>query len=132
MAESGLKTAKRIKQAKESKTDVFLVILDHRNKPCKAMYEAHTSSKPDEPSYKDTSVHNRQSVGAENDIVGTLRYETANDDQHAKELQPLRVRDVVRTQPFQKHGRNEWKQGVVTKRLDERWYQVEKATNTYR
>ena len=34
--------------------------------------------------------------------------------------------------PFQKHGRPEWKQGVVSKRLDERSYKVETATNTYR
>ena len=39
----------------------------------------------------------------------------------------------MRMKPFQKHGRHESKQGVVSsKRLDERSYQVETATNTYR
>ena len=38
----------------------------------------------------------------------------------------------MRMKPFQKHGRHEWKQAVVSKRLDERSYQVETATNTYR
>ena len=38
----------------------------------------------------------------------------------------------MRMKPFQKHGRHEWKQGVVSKRLDERSYDVETATNTYR
>ena len=34
--------------------------------------------------------------------------------------------------PFKKHGRHEWKQGVVSKRLDERRsYLVETATNIY-
>ena len=38
----------------------------------------------------------------------------------------------MRMKPFQKHGKHEWKQGVVSKRLDERSYQVETATITYR
>ena len=38
----------------------------------------------------------------------------------------------MRMKPFQKHGRHEWKQGVVSQRLDERSYQAETATNINR
>jgi len=41
-----------------------------------------------------------------------------------KDLQPLEEGDVVRLKPF-KLGQREWKKAVVTKRVDERSYDVE-------
>ena len=65
-------------------------------------------------------------------LQNSKRRQAWNHDRHARDLQPLREGDVVRMKLFQKHGTHEWKQAVVSKRLDERSYHVETATNTYR
>ena len=62
MAESAVKTAKRIiKRAKESKSDVYLAILE-------AKHAKQPGSKPDEQTYQDTPVHNRQPACTETDL----------------------------------------------------------------
>ena len=138
MAESAVKTAKRIiKRAKESKTDVYLAILDHRNTPKQS-----TRNNPAQ------SLMNRRTktllpttasllvpkltYGQHHSLQNSKRRQAWYHDRHARDLQPLKEGDVVRMKPFQKHGGHEWRQGVVSKRLDERSYQVETATNSYR
>ena len=70
-------------------------------------------------------------------MVSTLPCQAVNGDKRGKTIATLEnfnsaEGDVARIQPFQKYGRNEWKPGVVSKRLDERSYQVETTTHTYR
>ena len=138
MAESAVKTAKRIiKRAKESKTDVYQPILDHRNTPKQSTRNSPAQSLMNRrtktllPTTASLLVP-KLTYGQHASLQTSKRRQAWYHDRHARDLQPLREGDVVRMKPFQKHGRHEWKQGVVSKRLDERSYQVETATNTYR
>lgn len=49
----------------------------------------------------------------------------------ARDLPPLEEGDVVRMRPFALNGKT-WEKGSVSKRLDERSYQVETEDATYR
>ena len=138
MAESAVKTAKRIiKRAKESKSDVYLAILDHRNTPKQSTRNSPAQSLMNRrtktllPTTASLLVP-KLTYGQHAALQNRKRRQAWYHDRHARDLQPLREGDVVRMKPFQKHGRHEWKQGVVSKRLDERSYNVETATNTYR
>ena len=138
MAESAVKTAKRIiKRAKESKTDVYLAILDHRNTPKQSTRNSPAQSLMNRrtktllPTTASLLVP-KLTYGQHASLQNSKRRQAWYHDRHARDLQPLREGVVVRMKPFQKHGTHEWKQAVVSKRLDERSYQVETATNTYR
>ena len=138
MAESAVKTAKRIiKRAKESKSDVYLAILDHRNTPKQSTRNSPAQSLMNRrtktllPTTASLLVP-KLTYGQHAALQNSKRRQAWYHDRHARDRQPLREGDVVRMKPFQKHGRHEWKQGVVSKRLDERSYNVERATNTYR
>ena len=133
-----MKTAKRIiKRAKESKTDVYLAILDHRNTPKQSTRHSPAQSlmnirtKTLLPTTASLLVP-KLTYGQHASLQASKRRQAWYHDCHVRDLQPLREGDVVRMMTFQKHGRHVWKQGVVSKRLDERSYQVETATNTYR
>ena len=52
-------------------------------------------------------------------------------NRNARDLQPLEEGDVVRMKPFVL-GRKEWKKAVVTRRLDERSYEVQTPDSMYR
>jgi len=54
-----------------------------------------------------------------------------NHDKNAKKLPPLEEDDVVRMKAH-KVGDKKWQKGVVTQRLDERSYEIETDTGTYR
>lgn len=57
--------------------------------------------------------------------------QTKQYNKGARQLQTLEEGDTVRLQPF-KLGCKEWERGVVTKRLDERSYEVETSLGTLR
>ena len=48
-----------------------------------------------------------------------------------RDLSPLEEGDVVRMRPF-RLGRKEWEKATVTKRYDERSYEVESTNGAYR
>ena len=138
MAESAVNTAKRIiKRAMESKSGVYLAILDHRNTPKQSTRNSPAQSLMNRrtktllPTTASLLVP-KLTYGKHAALQNSKRRQAWYHDRHARDIQPLREGDVVRMKPFQKHGRPEWKQGVVSKRLDKRSYKVETATNAYR
>ena len=52
-------------------------------------------------------------------------------DKSAKDLKPLEEGEVVRLQPFTK-GKDLWKKGIITKKLDERSYEIQAGGTAYR
>ena len=54
-----------------------------------------------------------------------------NFDKYAKDLTPLEKGDTVRMKPFTK-GDKEWSKATVTRRLDDRSYEVEANGTTHR
>jgi hypothetical protein len=137
--ESAVKTAKNLlKKAKDANTDPYLAILDHRNTPSQA-----TSTSPAQ------KLMNRRTktllptsgklleprgiqLGAERERLKNAQLKQADSyNRSAKDLPSLEEGDVIRMQPFKKSSK-EWQKGMVTKRLDERSYEVETRKGTYR
>jgi hypothetical protein len=134
--ESAVKTAKKlIKKATKANSDIYLAILDHRNTP-----QQGTMTSPAQ------ILMNRRTKTLLPTAASLLRPTTTYDptlkrmskerqkvyyDVKAKDLDPLQEGEVVRMKPHQK-GQNEWRKAVVTKRLDERSYDVETENRTYR
>ena len=54
-----------------------------------------------------------------------------NYDKSAKDLEMLNEGDTVRPKPF-RMGKKEWEKGVVRKRFDERSYEIETPSGTFR
>jgi len=138
-AESAVKTAKRImRKSKEGKTDPYLAFLDHRNTPSQGLLSSPsqrlmsrrtktllpTKATLLKPEVVDTK-HTRR------DMKHNQSKQALYFNKRAKDLTVLQEGDTVRLQPF-KLGDKSWQQGTVTKRLDERSYEVETPTGTVR
>lgn len=137
-AESAVKTAKSLlRKAKDSNSDPYLVLLDHRNTPShgfdtspvqRLMSRRTKTLLPTTDKLLQPEVQSR-------DVF--LRHNARNQqrqanyyNKNAHDLSPLEEGDVVRIQPFVK--KDTWKKAVVTKRLDQRSYEIESDGTTYR
>ena len=138
-AESAVKTAKNIlRKAKESECDPYLAILAVRNTPTEGMDSSPAQrllgrrTKTQLP----TTAELLKPQGVNTDDVKT-RIKTRQQrqahyyDRKARDLPPLEEGDVVRMRPFALNGKT-WEKASVSKRLDERSYEVETEDATYR
>ena len=135
MVESAVKTAKKIiRKASKAKSDVYLALLDHRNTPTQGMWASPAqiilsrtkTLLPTSASLLNPKVTYNHGLKLKNKERQTQYYNTG-----AKDLGPLNERDVIRMRPFKK-GEKSWKKDTVTRRLDERSYEVDDGNRTYR
>ncbi len=135
-AESAVKTAKKImKRALLAKSDIYLAMLDHRNTPTQGLNTSpaqvlmNRRTKTQLPTtaslLQPRTVYNHQQK------LRPKAKQKKYFDRNAKDLPPLEEGDVVRMKPFQK-GQHRWNEGIITRRLDERSYQVETEEGEYR
>lgn len=131
-AESAVKTAKKLlRKAIDTKADVQLAILDHRNTPS----QGHDMSPAQRLMNRrtrtllptagrlllprgDTSTQHRKNMT----LAKAKQAKYFN--RSAKDLPPLSEGDQVRMKPFIK-GNKEWKKGTVLTCLDDRSYDIE-------
>ena len=138
-AESSVKTAKKlIKKAKKSQYDPYLALLDHRNTPSQV-----TSTSPAQklmnrrtktllPTAGKLLLPKTIDIKREREKMKQSQDKQAkNYNKNAKDLPPLQQGDTVRIKPFVKNNK-EWQQGTVSRRLDERSYEVITPTSTLR
>lgn len=131
-AESAVKTVKRImRKCKESRSDPYLAILDHRNTPTQGMTTSPaqrlmsrrtktllpTAVTQLKPAVISTDV-------MRHDIKHSQRKQAEHANKKASVLPPLEEGDTVRLQPF-KIGDKKWTKGTVVQRLDERSYFID-------
>ena len=138
-AESAVKTAKRmLRKAKESGSDPFLALLDVRNTP--------SQNTGTSPAQKMMSRRTRTLLPTTKELLrpqsidGQLTRKILKKDQDrqsfyynrtAKDHPILEEDDVVRLKPFVK-GKKQWLKGTVTQRMDERSYEVDTPSGSYR
>lgn len=136
-AEAAVKVAKRIiKKAEDSHQDVYLALLEYRNVPSQ---DAGTS-----PAQRMLGRMTRSTVPVKPDLLKpqesaeVKRNRMLRDmrkkwyyDQHAKDLEVLEEGQVVRMRPLVQ-GSEKWRKGLVTRRLDERSYEVEHDGRLFR
>ena len=134
--ESAVKTAKRLlKKAQKAKSDIYLAVLDHRNTPTQGMQAspAQILMNRRTKTLLPTTASLLKPATTYNAELKHMSKEKQKSyfDRHAKDLEPLDEGQCVRMKPFQK-GRDEWKSAVITKRLDERSYELEMDNRTFR
>ena len=134
--ESAAKTAKKIiKKAAKAKSDIYLAILDHRNTPTQGMLAspAQVLMNRRTKTLLPTAASLLKPTTTYNPELKRLSKERQKKyyDITAKDLQPLQEGESVRMKPHQK-GKTEWRKAMVTKRLDERSYEIESEGRTYR
>ena len=139
-AESAVKSAKRLmKKAKEARADPFLALLDFRNTPTQGVGSSPAQrlmNRRTRTLLPMTKTLLQSRTGMNNHYEHTLL--KSQQDKQAKyynktahDLPVLNEGDIVRMRPYIK-GSKEWKKGVVTKRLDDRSYEVETPDYTFR
>ena len=137
--ESAVKTAKRLLiKARRSNSDPFLSLLDHRNTPSEGLESS--------PAQRLMGRRTRTLLPTTNSLLrpATIDHSSAKlgiraqqmkqqfyFNKHAKDLPHLEEGDVVRMQPFTK-GKKTWDKAVVSKRLDQRSYEVVSDKGVYR
>ncbi len=139
MAESAVKSAKQmIIKCQQSHQDINMAILDHRNTPSQDM-----GSSPAQRmlgrrtrTLLPTTAKLLKPEGVNTDVTKKLKRLKCSrsewyHDKHAKTLEPLEEGDCVRMKPMVL-GKKTWDKGVITKRLDERSYEVETDSGTLR
>jgi hypothetical protein len=137
--ESAVKTAKRMmKKTAKSGDDQCLALLDIRNTPT-----------PDLPSPAQRFLNRRtrsllpmtsnllepQNINKNNVKCGIQRNQTKQAfyyDKNSKDLSTLEEGDTVRMKPFTLKSNATWEKGTITKRLDDRSYQVETDSGSFR
>jgi transposase InsO family protein len=134
-AESAVKTAKKLMmKAKEDGKDSYLALLDYRNTPAQATHLSPAQvlmSRRTKTLMPTTANLLKPKVTYEPRATQLNQARQAKYyNRNAKELEPLNEGDIVRMQPF--HPKEPWKKAVVTKRLDERSYEVETNDRSYR
>ena len=134
-----VKTAKKLlRKAKDAKTDPYLAILDCRNTPTQGI----DSSPAQRLMNRRTKTllpmvgellkpRNVQRSDEKEKLELRQKKQAEYYNRSAKDLQPLKEGEKVRMKPFVK-GRKEWQEATVTRRLDERSYEVENPAGTYR
>ena len=139
MAESAVKVAKQlIRKAQHSHSDVYLAILDYRNTPAqntntspaqKLLGRRTKTLLPTAKSLLQPSAHKTE------ETVEKLSRSQAKQahyyNKNARDLDDLKQGETVRIKPFQLNQK-EWTKGVISQRLDQRSYEVETPTGTYR
>ena len=132
-AESAVKTAKALLR-KNKEGDQFLALLNYRNTPSQATGTS--------PAQRFLNRRTRTLLPTTEKLLipkvslelekGNLRLnQKKNFDKYAKDLTPLEKGDTVRMKPFTK-GDKEWSKATVTRRLDDRSYEVEANGTTHR
>lgn len=138
-AESAVKSAKKLLlKSKNDHTDPYLAILAHRNTPTEATEmspaqrflgrrtktQLPTTAALLKPCQLDTAKVKLQTKHAQ-------ARQAYYYNRGAKDLNPLEEGDTVRMRPFSLNKKT-WEKAVVTRRLDERSYDVETDTGSYR
>lgn len=135
-AESAVKTAKTL--LTKNKDDQFLALLNHRNTPNE------TGTSPSQsflnrrtrtlvPTSRNL-LKPRTADSLDNHVLKLKKQQTTAAKYYnvgAKDLPPLEEGDSVRLKPFTL-GAKKWASGTVSKRLDERSYEVESGDGVYR
>lgn len=138
-AEAAVKDAKRLlRKAKEAKGDLYLAVLAQRNTPTEAMGTSPAQRllgrrcKTQLPTTKE--LLKPQSVQTE-EIKKNTQARQARQAKYynrgTRDLCPLEEGDLVRMRPF-RLGKKVWEKATVTKGHDERSYEVETESGTYR
>ena len=137
-AESAVKAAKKmLRKARKSKTDPYLAMLAIRNTPTQGMdgspmqrmnnrrgrTRLPLTSLMLQPNSLDTS---KEKTKLETRQMRQCKYYNRS----ATDLPILEEGDTVRIKPTK--GENEWKKGVISKKINERSYEVTTSENTYR
>jgi len=138
-AESAVKTAKRLlRKSKEGKNDPYLAMLDHRNTPSQGMTSSPAQrlmSRRTKTLLPTTTTLLKPEVvdprNTKRDIKHSQLKQAMYYNKNAKDLSVLHEGDTVRLQPF-KLGDKSWQKGTITRRLDQRSYEVETQTGTVR
>jgi transposase InsO family protein len=135
-AEASVKIAKRLmKKCEKAGSDVYAALLDYRNTPS----PGHETSPAQRCLGRRTRAflpmsHNllKPSYGSENSKILKQRQQKQAEqyNKSAKDLPPLEEEDIVRIKPYSKHS--EWIKGQVTRRLDERSYEITAGDRTLR
>lgn len=138
-AESAVKTAKRVlRKARESNSDPYMALLDVRNTPSQ---DTETS-----PAQKLMNRRMRTLLptthrllqphtvdGKQTKLALKIRQQRQAKyyNQSARDLPVLEEGEIVRMKPYRK-GQKQWEKATITRRLDERSYDVETDTGTFR
>ena len=138
-AEAAVKEAKRLlRKAKDTKGDLYLAVLAHRNTPTESMGTSPAQRllgrrcKTQLPTTKE--LLKPQCVPAETVKRKTQAKQARQAlyyNRGTHDLSPLEEGAQVRMRPFQL-GKRVWEQATVAKRPDERSYEVETEKGTYR
>ena len=138
-AEAAVKEAKRpLRKAKDTRGDLYLAVLAQRNTPTESMGTSPAQRlrgrvcKTQLPTTKE--LLKPQSVQTETVKKKTQARQARQVmyyNKGARDLSLLEEGDVVRMRPF-RHGQKVWQKATVTKRHDERSYEVESESGTYR
>jgi len=138
-AEAAVKDAKRLlRKTKETNGDIYLAVLALRNTPTESMGTSPAQrllGRRCKTQLSTTKALLRpQSVRAEA-VKKETRERQARQAKYysrgTRDLSPLEEGDVVRMRPF-RLGRKEWEKATVTKRYNERSYEVESTNGAYR
>ena len=137
--ESAVKKAKNIlRKSDKAHSDTYLALLDQRNTPTQGMGSS--------PVQRLMNRRTRTLLPTKANLLqpravnpaqerGTMEQKQLRHamyyNRNARDLKPLEEGDVVRMKPFTL-GQKEWRKAVVSRRLDERSYEVETAEATYR
>ena len=138
-AEAAVKEAKRLlRKAKDTKGDLYLAVLVHRNTPTESMGTSPAQRllgrrcKTQLPTTKE--LLKPQCVPAETVKRKTQAKQARQAlyyNRGTRDLSPLEEGAQVRMRPF-RLGKRVWEQAMVAKRHDERSYKVETEKGTYR
>ena len=138
-AEAAVKEAKcLLRKAKDAKGDLYLAIQAQRNTP--------TESKGTSPAQRLLGRRCKTQLPTTKELLKpqSVQTETVKKktqarqawqamyyNKGARDLSPLEEGDVVRMRPF-RLGQKVWQKATVTKQHDERSYEVESESGTYR
>ena len=131
-----MKTAKSLLR-KNKEGDQFLALLNYRNTPSQA-----TGTSPVQRFFNrrtrtllptsETLLKPKLNLEMEKEkLQWSQRRQKEQYDRHAKDLPPLEEGDAVRMKPFTL-GNKKWNRATVTRRLDNRSYEVEANGTSYR
>ena len=140
-AESGVKAAKHMmEKCKRSHTDPFMAMLEIRNTPTQGAARQQPSTAHIKQTHEDHVTGYSDSPGPRAELHNDydrlkLQHSQAMQAYHynrgAKDLHVLEEGDSVRMKPF-RLGQKTWQRGTVITRLDERSYEMDTPTGTYR
>ena len=136
--EAAVKSAKQLlRKTTKGGEDQYLALLAHRNTPTQGVGTSPAQrlmNRRTRTSLPTTStlLEPRSGCNSEREkLIDGQRRQALYYNRNAKDLTPLNEGDTVRMKPF-RLGEKEWKKAIVTKRLDERSYEVDTGTTSYR